>query len=587
MSGNTQIGVQVSADADGAIAAMQQLASSIDQLGGRTRALAPPMAQAAAHSSAFAHAFDHFGAHEASIGLTELAGVTGSVRPLIMALTRTIMGGATALGLTAGAVAPFVAGFAAIAGVYMLVKGNAEKHAETLDQTAQKESAALKTTDDLKTSLDAYGKVMGVLPSSLNALKQATIELDAVQRGNLTGTEGQQLAAARAKIASDKEQIASAQELQRQVLARLQGNEGGMVRDKDIRDGNEYAATIRKLTTDMKTQQQVEALTIADIKAQGEGYLNNADKMAKTSQKATELAEATDRQNQAFTEAYNLLQEDGKAAEEAAKKFDKFTIANAARIAQLNDTTKKEGGDPIIEKAEKETVAIHKRYAAEMADLTNSAMTADQIAARKVTISAQENSEIQALNKRTALEERDQIGQVGQIFASTFQGAVSEVGKDTAQMIVEHKSWHDATISLTKDVESQFISMVTTMIEKWLIFEALTGGGASVGFANNFVGGAFHALGTDTMVDTPTPFVAGESGPERVTVTPMYAGGGSSGSAAGGQGGGGASVGSTQIVVNVSAAGVVSDLNAFANLIGQKVRQSVAGQGQLPLTRTA
>jgi hypothetical protein len=112
------------------------------------------------------------------------------------------------------------------------------------------------------------------------------------------------------------------------------------------------------------------------------------------------------------------------------------------------------------------------------------------------------------------------------------------------------------------------------------MFEALTGGGASVGFANSFVGGAFHALGTDTLVDQPTPFVAGESGPERVSVSPLYSGGGSSSSAAASGGGGTTANVNLSVTLNHMGSGSV-DVNA----IGQALLQMIRGQGQLQFVR--
>jgi len=157
---STQIGVTVSADADDAIAAMGALSGSIERLGTSVSGTAPAFAEAAAGSSAFAHAFDHFGAHEASLGLAEFAGVTGNVGPLARAMTGGIMAGAEGLGLLTGAAAPLVAGLSLLAGVFLLVKGNEDKHTESL-------AASLKGLEGNVAAIDDYVAAGGRLTAAL------------------------------------------------------------------------------------------------------------------------------------------------------------------------------------------------------------------------------------------------------------------------------------------------------------------------------------------------------------------------------------------------------------------------------------
>lgn len=173
---------------------------------------------------------------------------------------------------------------------------------------------------------------------------------------------------------------------------------------------------------------------------------------------------------------------------------------------------------------------------------------------------------------------------------SAYKKSANAFGAAAAQMIVQHKTWHDATISLTKDVETQFIQDVVAMMVKWAAFEAMTGflGGGSPSIGDmgaqgyapgvGFGGGpsANFAVGTDFLTNGPQQIGVGESGVERVQVTPV----------SGGSGGGGAPQ-NVQVSVSVTAAGVVTDLNSFANTIGQKVIQQIRGQGQLVFTRSS
>lgn len=186
---------------------------------------------------------------------------------------------------------------------------------------------------------------------------------------------------------------------------------------------------------------------------------------------------------------------------------------------------------------------------------------------------------------------RENNSVVFNVASSGFRGMASEFGKDMGEMVSQNKSFHDVTVNLWKDTEAQVIDMITQMAIKYAAFLALTGGlfgttgvGSAAG-ANKFLGTGFlgHALGTDTVVDSATPFVAGEAGvPERVTVTPLYGLGGSSAAAASaGEAGGG---GNATIVVNAPITiNGVQDPHAIADEIGQQLARAIHGQGQLGL----
>ena len=196
-------------------------------------------------------------------------------------------------------------------------------------------------------------------------------------------------------------------------------------------------------------------------------------------------------------------------------------------------------------------------------------------------IAASKTQYIAGLSHKLAEEEGADLSHVAQAFSSTFQSASGMVGTAFAQMIVQGKSWHDAFANFTKDLESQFIQMVTNMMIKWAAFTLLTGGfGASAGFASSFSGWAPHAVGMDSIVDGPTPMMVGEGGAERVQVTPL-GGSGGGGSAAGGGNG------SLSVSVQINAPGVVTDINAFSDMVGKSVVQQIRGQGQLQFTRNA
>jgi hypothetical protein len=159
-----------------------------------------------------------------------------------------------------------------------------------------------------------------------------------------------------------------------------------------------------------------------------------------------------------------------------------------------------------------------------------------------------------------------------------YEGMVSGYGDAIGSMIVDGKDFGKSMEEVFKNMAREFISQVTQMMIKWAAFQALTGG------AGGFGGGIFgFAKGVDTVVNKPTMFMAGEGGPERVTVQPM------AGSNNGGGGGGGSptNVNIGDIIVkvqleNIDSANVQRLMEAMAREIrakaGPAVRFSLAAK---------
>jgi len=176
---------------------------------------------------------------------------------------------------------------------------------------------------------------------------------------------------------------------------------------------------------------------------------------------------------------------------------------------------------------------------------------------------------------------------------SAFTSLGGAFNSSVAQMIVEGKSFDNTFTKAMTHVKEMFIEAIEQMIEKWLIFQALTGLGAAIGgplggalasFAGAnpnkvpAIGGA-QATGGDYTVDQPTMFMAGEAGPEQVTFNPS---GGSYGGG-GGFGGVGSGVNIGSIAVNVQIAGV-QDPQQIARTIAPYIIQEIKGRAQLSFT---
>lgn len=175
-----------------------------------------------------------------------------------------------------------------------------------------------------------------------------------------------------------------------------------------------------------------------------------------------------------------------------------------------------------------------------------------------------------------------------------FASLGNAFNSSVAQMIVEGKSFDDTFSKAITHIKEMFIEAVEAMIEKWLLFQALTGiagaiggplGGAILSFAGQnpnkvpAFGGA-QATGGDYMVDRPTMFLAGEAGPEQATFTPSGAGSG----IGGGSSSGGVTIGSLSVNVQVSG---VNDPQQLARTVAPYIIQEIKGRAQLSFTGPA
>jgi len=434
------------------------------------------------------HSFEHFGAHEASMGIAEFMGVTGNARPLVMAMTQSIMAAGGAMGLTAGAIAPVIGALAALGGIYALVTQNSEKHRETLNQEYDAYKKNLKVIEDYTA---AGGKLSGQLK-----------ELADIQS------------------AGSQKTIAAIQEQNEKELAHV---------EMLLRMGqnvDENAAKYKTLTN--------------NIMANAAGYATWDEKTKAETASLTDQNKAIQDSQKFMDDLMDSINEDAdKAAAAAAKAQERWMQENVKASLKFEESMDK--------------------------------MRHDQL---------DYQIELDKMSQKTELfgnVSKQVAGGVGNVFGEMFT-QFAEKGQLTTQQIQD--DFKKMAISIVADlikvaVEEQIVAAMAPTG----MFAGLGPSGVP-GYANYAALGpsANFASGTDMLVDQPTPFVAGEAGMERVTVTPM------GGSAPTGGGGGGAS---TAITVQVSAAGVVTDINAFADRIGQAVLQQVRGQQQQQFTRAS
>jgi hypothetical protein len=145
-----------------------------------------------------------------------------------------------------------------------------------------------------------------------------------------------------------------------------------------------------------------------------------------------------------------------------------------------------------------------------------------------------------------------------------------DFGNAFAKMIVEGKSFSQEITAAFKNMAEQIISDIVRIITEWVILTSL--GFPVGGAAGGFMGAFGFATGGSVMVDQPTLFMAGEAGPENVSVSPLGS------PTSGGGGGSGGSIGNVQIVLNVDHIDGGDPETTLNNLSDAIRRETIAGR---------
>lgn len=166
---------------------------------------------------------------------------------------------------------------------------------------------------------------------------------------------------------------------------------------------------------------------------------------------------------------------------------------------------------------------------------------------------------------------------------STVDNVISSFGDGMADMILESRRFSDVIKGIWKSLRSAVISMIAQMIARWLVFQALTGGGAGAGLMRIF--GFQHGgiIGEPSIIRglrSGKTALAGEAGPE--VVVPAKSGvsgagglqqtppGMAAGLAAGGGGGGGGN-----ITINISGQFLEANPSAWGKLFREKIMPEI------------
>jgi len=543
--------VIIRCDSAGAVSAINTFNGSIQSLTDTNEEMLSSFSKPVEHASL--HLFNH--------EVLTSVGLGGQARTMMSLMSAGLNEVAIAAGTTTAAIAPWLLAIGAVAIAYeklnAYMKASSEKHDEE-KKNFQDETKALADFYEQQVNVSKVGREI------------AGMNLKLVQDDQRE--KNQELAEYTSKLDESKNKVIEMGEA-------LHKQTSGMT--ALAKEYGPQAMEFKKFASEQASSQGELQEKIAKVRAELERLEPEIKKYTDLSHGISDASKKFDEDQAAAAqkseESFNKMMD---KADEMAETYAKEYMAAGQSIdlflkkqqAQI-DLDKGEGNkeDEFKAKLEERTAVTLAAYDRMEAKAKEYGMSIKDLEDKK-------NEYISAQGHKLATEQAQDLGQVGQIFATTYQSMTSEVGSDFAQMVVAHKSWHDSFVSVIKDVETQFISMVTTLLIKMLtlyaIEEATGMSPQGIGFAQNLTGLKF-ATGTDSVYDRPTSITVGDGGPERVQVTPL------------GQQPGG-SAGQTSISMSVTVnAGSTTDPNTLANIVGQKVLQQIRGQGQLQFVRTS
>lgn len=268
--------------------------------------------------------------------------------------------------------------------------------------------------------------------------------------------------------------------------------------------------------------------------------------------------EKTNKENEKLQQSFLLIKETVKANVQGASDVKALADAHVALIDKMNKEA-----DAALATANKEIDAQAKRR-------DHHYKMADEMERRSMHFFGLEQT---------------LAGNMEKVFGGVVQSASEQFGMAFAQMVLHGQNFHDKMVALWENLKEQVVAQITAMMVRWALFQAATGLGFNMAGAAG-AGGATPKLfagGFSGVVDKPTTFVAGESGPEYISITPQGAGGGSSAPAAAAGGGGGLQVG--QIVINASFGS--GDPRGFARQVAPMIIEEIRGRAQLNFTGPA
>ena len=623
------LGIEIGADASGAVAAFDALSASVDKFGGSMTSASGSFAtmEDAANSTIVPTRAAHQALALVGSDIATMSGAgaaaTGPMHLLESTLFAVAMGGA--------AVSPIFIGISvALAAASYAVKAfSADSAAATagMKSYASSMESAILSADKLTDSQRQYAGVLAaqLQPQIIQAradLQNYQAQLDQVTRNFKAASSGN---------------LTWAQTLRATIP--FYGNTADAT--------NGLAASQVDLEGKIRTAVGAVATLNEKLAALTGASAGSTDATRKAAEALAELDKAAE--NKALADAVELLHKDEDAADKAGKAFSRFSEAAVTKTAEINEATLglADKLDVIPAKYAKMALEANKYFDNEAARIQASAATTDQKNSEMVQLSQQRNSQLVAIDnqKTQALINNTNkwfgvtttaANQASSIMSSSFQSAASGVGSAFAKMIVEGQNFGKAIKALSISVAEKVIEDFVTMGIEWGVMNAtrvvvqsaadagIIGESTAAALAQKAITGAYAtdavfayeavalaaaaafgaiggppgskaavvaekaifapieglaiasaATGADFITDQPTRLLVGEGGQaERVQVTPLSSGGSSS-----------SSTGANGDTYNFTFGNIilqgVQNPRELADKLSLLIMQSIRGRGQI------
>jgi hypothetical protein len=457
----------------------------------------------------------------------------GEARMSINLVNSALIAGADAAGIASGGFMLVVAGLAALAAVAYKVIESHKDESESLDQLNSKTADTLKgytdQIDQIK-NLEAAGvKIPPVLQNLLDADQRVAADL----KGNLLDGQEKEIAA----LEKERAAIQTSADMHAAWLQVLNAVKAAFM---------EIIAPLKSVTDTLSSFSSHIAAMIPQ----------QTQHVALTKDQAAQYDTLTAKINQVKAAEAGYTSDGIKHIQELKAQSDKYINDEIVKTADL---AKKQAEDAIKASA-----------------TTSQAWMMSGNDYKKMTELEQKQTE----NLQKIQEE--QAKKFEQMGVSAAHSVSNEMGNAFTQMLTSGESFTDAMTAAFHQMATKIISDLMNMITEALVFKSIAtaiGGpfGGMTGFATggHFIAGQF---GQDVVTGGPTMFLAGESGPEQVTITPL-SGGGTSSAASGS--GGGVNIGNIQVSTSVSG---VNDPRAIADEIAEEIVKSIKGRAQINFT---
>lgn len=540
--------------------------------------------------SRFTQRFEHAGVHIFGRDLLGMIGATGEARAVLPVLSLAVSEAADSFGLASAALGPWVFGLAALVALIAHVVNSHKEHADALAKVTKQQQEAFKATHELMGKISEYRDVVGTLPNDLKNLEAATKSLDEVERQHAAHSLGESLAAKqRDKLAEieHKQAIEASIEAVKQRMAWL---------NKDSDEQKGLAESIKAYNRQLDESRDKTIVingfitkATSDIKAMGKGFLDTADELDKEGKAALRAAEAHDKLT-------DIMAKNAEESKKAAVEFSNFSQKMADKISDIEEQAGTSKEQTITRTYDKMREEVDREYAHEQQLLLAGKMTNAQYYVALEQMNAQHEQAKTAINRTENAKRLDNIRAMFQaersqsdIAEKAFTQTVTKMSVDWSQhitnMVFEGEKWKVTFTDLLKDVVKEFFQAMVQMEIRYAAFSALTGmgflggGGRSIpaglpGFAGGF------ANGFEGTVNGPTLFLAGEAGPESVSITPMAKSPSSAAQVS-------TTAGSQSVSIGDIHVHGVQDPKKFADMVGQEIITRIRGRGELDFRRTA